>query len=915
MHSDRELLWHLDLSFPPQVADRSPQDLEEALCRTRAALEGYRSLYENTPSVYFVLDLQGNILGINGYGADRLGYAVADLIQQPIFSTFHAEDRSALEAAFLAFVQTAPAVTTVDKAASNDSGWEFRQVCRDGSVIWSRMSLRILPHPSAVLFVCEDVTQRRQAEAQLHLLEQVIAGSSSSVVIVDATLPEQPIVFVNHSFERLTGYRAADVQGHNCRFLQGNNTDQPALAELRSALQAGKPCQVVLQNYRKDNTLFWNELHISPIFSTAGQLTHFVGVQTDVTERKRQEAIVQQQAEQERRIAALTQLSAGIAQRIRRSLNLDEILKTTVTEIRQFLATDRVFIYRFHPDWGGVVAVESVEANWKSIQGKKIRDSFFGTPAGRDAYKRGRMQIVGNVRNAGLSACHLDLMNQLQVRASLVLPILQSSGSEADDQLWGLLVAHHCASPREWQPLETDSLSQLASQVGIAIQQAELYQQVQRLNAQLEQQVQARTEQLQRSLTFEALLKRITDRVRDTLDERQILQSAVRELNLGLGVDSCDTAVYELEPLPQTALAASQVSKIATIRYEHHRSGIPSTPQRSLHMSESPELYDQLLQGQYTQFCRLRARQGWRSVLACPIFDDQGTLGDLWLYRPKEQPFDELEIRLVQQVANQCAIALRQARFHQAIQTQLVELEKLNQLKDDFLSTISHELRSPVCNMKMAIQMLEVSRPDSNQAIEPHRSSRYLNILKNECDREINLIDDLLDLQKLESNGRLISPAAIELPLWFTHLVKPFQERAQARQQRLELHLSSNLPILISDPSRLDRILHELLSNACKYTPSGERIVVAAQAQTQTVRLSVCSLGVEISSEEQAHVFDQFYRIPRTNRAQQGGSGLGLALVKKLTQLLGGRVYVESASNQTCFFVELPINYLAGDLV
>jgi PAS domain S-box-containing protein len=934
MPFDQEFIWKRlcegEALQQSSSANLSREDLEETLYRAKTKLEAYHALYNNTPSAYFVLNLKAIVLGINDYGATRLGYTATELVDQPVFNTFHEDDRTALEAAFSNFVRSpsTPDIAKDDHSLDLDdqvltSGWEFRQVCKDGTVIWVRITLRILRHSdiaAVVLFVCEDVTQRKQAEAQLHLLEQAIVGSNSGIVVVNATQPDQPLTYVNPCFERMTGYSAAEVIGRNCRLLQGSDTNQPGLTELRSALQEGSACQVVVRNYRKDGSLFWNELHISPLYSLTGQLTHFVGVQSDVTERQRSEAALRQQAEQEQRVLALTRLSAGIAQRIRRSLDLEEILQTTVAEVRQFLNADRVFIYQFEPDWSGIIVVESVGEAWLPIQGIRIRDTFFDSAAGRDLYKQGRVQAIADVHQAGLSSCHLDLMNRLQVRASLVVPILQQVAIDqvVGEQLWGLLVAHQCVGDRHWQQLEIDLLCQLASQVGIAIQQAELYQQVRRLNTKLEQQVQERTAQLQQALDCEALLKRITDKVRDTLDESQILQTVVRELSLGLDISSCETALYNIAQ-SQIAPCTTEFSRgVATIRYEHTGLGFPVAADRVLPMSESPEIYTQLLAGQYFQFCRLRLRQGWRAVLACPIFDDEGTLGDLWLFKSKEHLFNDSEIRLVQQVATQCAIALRQAQLYQTLQTQLEELENFNQLKDDFLNTIAHELRSPVCNMKMAIQMLEVANcrealsASEAEMVDQQRSSRYLKILQNECDREISLINDLLTLQKLEAKIQSVSRGAIELSVWLVQLLKPFQEQVYQRQQVLELHLSPNLPILISDSVHLERILGELLNNACKYTPPGERIILTAQAEARTVRLTVCSSGIELSKEEQSRIFEKFYQISPTHRQgsdrRQSGLGLGLLLVKRLTDLLGGRVWVESKASQTCFMIELPID-------
>ncbi|HEY9849283.1 MAG TPA: PAS domain S-box protein [Leptolyngbyaceae cyanobacterium] len=192
----------------------------------------------------------------------------------------------------------------------------------------------------------------------------------------------------------------------------------------------------------------------------------------DITEQKRAEESLRQQAERER-------LLGRMAERIRRSLNLMEILNTTVAEVRQFLATDRVLIYRFHPDWSGVVVVESVEGDWTPILGTSIVDPCFGASM-IQPYQEGRINGIEDIFNANIKECYFNLLTQFQVRANLVVPILQG------EQLWGLLIAHHCRDARKWQDLEIDLLKQLATQVAIAIQQAELYQKLEKANQELQ---------------------------------------------------------------------------------------------------------------------------------------------------------------------------------------------------------------------------------------------------------------------------------------------------------------------------------------------------------------------------------------------------------------------------------------------
>ncbi len=121
------------------------------------------------------------------------------------------------------------------------------------------------------------------------LLERAIGASSCGITVSDMRDPLQPLIFVNAAFERITGYSGEEVIGKNCRFLQGPDRQQPALAKLRAALKTGTECSVTLQNYRKDGKPFWNELILSPVFDVGGSLTHFIGVQTDITQRKQAE--------------------------------------------------------------------------------------------------------------------------------------------------------------------------------------------------------------------------------------------------------------------------------------------------------------------------------------------------------------------------------------------------------------------------------------------------------------------------------------------------------------------------------------------------------------------------------------------------------------------------------------------------
>ena len=137
--------------------------------------------------------------------------------------------------------------------------------------------------------VVRDISRQHHAEAQARLLQRAAESVQNGILIADARKPDLPLVYANPAFSAITGYAASDVLGRNCRFLQASDNDQPGLAALRAALADGREVSVVLRNYRRDGSLFWNELLVAPVRDDDGQLTHFVGVQQDVTEARRNE--------------------------------------------------------------------------------------------------------------------------------------------------------------------------------------------------------------------------------------------------------------------------------------------------------------------------------------------------------------------------------------------------------------------------------------------------------------------------------------------------------------------------------------------------------------------------------------------------------------------------------------------------
>ena len=173
------------------------------------------------------------------------------------------------------------------------------------------------------------------------------------------------------------------------------------------------------------------------------------------------------------------QLIRNITEKIRQSLHLEDILATIVGEVRHLLGTDRVVLYQFSDTWQGSIVQESVVPNFPSLMGQWIGDNCFSEKYVK-LYRQGRVRAIEDIETADIADCHRDLLRSLDIRANLVMPVAYQ------DQLWGLLIAHHCRGPRCWQQSELDLLGQLAVQAAIAIRQGELYQHLEVANQQLQ---------------------------------------------------------------------------------------------------------------------------------------------------------------------------------------------------------------------------------------------------------------------------------------------------------------------------------------------------------------------------------------------------------------------------------------------
>ncbi|HEY9648735.1 MAG TPA: PAS domain-containing protein, partial [Chroococcidiopsis sp.] len=760
---------------------------------------------------------------------------------------------------------------------------------------------RIIPMDNdTVLVLVRDISDRKRVEFALRHREQEFRMLAENAPDCIMRCDRQfRYLYVNPTTERLSQMARADIVGKTSAELGFADSLvqlwHGAVAEVFRTGD-GQILEYELPLPSGDRTFY---SRIVPEWGDDGTVCSVLIVARDITDLKRAQNELRRQAERERLLSTVTQY-------IRQSLDLSQILTTAVDEIRHLLHADRVLIYQFNSDWSGDMVAESVVAPWHPVIGSSHHDPCF-TGALVDRYRGGHISQIDDINTVNLTPCYRDFLASFQIQAALTMSLLDG------EQLWGLFCIHYCAAAHSWQAWEVELLQRVVDQVAIAIHQSQLYTQVQTLNANLEQQVQERTTQLQQSFEFEALLNRITERLRNSLDEQRILDAAINEFAEHLNIQFGNVALYN------TVGSLAEHDENIVIVSEYNRLS-PALSTFVISAVEFPHIQYQVHHNVQFQFCMPLPIEGdrWQTALLSPMVDENNiVLGDILLLRSQDQYFTETEMKLVQQVANQCAIALRQSRLYQSAQNQVTELERLNQLKDDFLSTVSHELRTPMANIKMATELLEIYLVQ--QGILPPELSleniteqaspiiRYFHILKDAEEREITLINDLLDLARIDAQTEPLNLTTIALQNWIPHLLEPFLTRTQQQRQQLTVEIQTDIPPCQIDLAHFQRILSELLNNACKYTPAGETIGVVVCATAEWLELKVFNSGVDIPQEECDRIFDRFYRIPNSDPWKHGGTGLGLALVKKLVEYMDGSISVERSPNRIEFAIHLPL--------
>lgn len=719
------------------------------------------------------------------------------------------------------------------------------------------------------------------------------------------------ILKANPAMSNLIGYTEAQLRRLDYRTISHPDDfadEMNFIEQLINNRLAGKSC-LQKRFICRNGGIIWTEVTIFLRGEVEAEDSYLLIFVKDLSYILQAEKEIQLRRERE-------SLLSEIAATIRSTFNFPNILEIGVRKLQTALNVDRVVAYQLQPDASGICVSEAVKPAYTAIKGKHFPADCIPQRY-LQAYSQGRLWHSIDVRTEELSECYRQMLEQMEVRSIMVAAIQQRKDNSLElDQgkLWGLLIVHQCRTPRQWTEDERQLVQAVANQMAIAFEQASLVQQLQAYTQELEERVKERTLTLKRSLQFEQLIRKLTVSLRQELKENQILQTSVEGLVTALEIDGCCAMLFQ---------ASEEILKIEHEYFKENQyseviNNEDSLIGNCLLVNELPgNCRSALFAGKtYIGLITLNSNQTHTTananiVLISPIWDTQGLIGGIALLQSQSHHFTQDEILLIEQVASQCTLAIRQSRQLQLLSEKNQELSTLNRVKGEIIANTSHELRTPLTAiMGFSSVLLEECFGKLN-----HKQKEYVDRIYSSGQYLLELINDILDMSRIEA-GRLELDLQIVFIKEITETaISLVRERAIAQGLSLEVEVASDLEYLIADPIRLKQILINLLSNAVKFTPKGSvglRVYRSRETVegciTEKVNFTVWDTGIGIDPSDQVKLFSPFSQIHTSLSRKFSGTGLGLAIARRLAELHGGSITLESSLGKgTSFTLQMPL--------
>jgi signal transduction histidine kinase len=320
--------------------------------------------------------------------------------------------------------------------------------------------------------------------------------------------------------------------------------------------------------------------------------------------------------------------------------------------------------------------------------------------------------------------------------------------------------------------------------------------------------------------------------------------------------------------------------------------------------------YDAVTDPQVGRLLKAMEKDGYRGFLAAPLEAKSELLGAVFLLYRKKEPVPEAAVATLRALCGQVALVVRNIQYNEELARKNDELTHLDQLKSDFMATMSHELRTPLTSIiGYSDMLLSGMTGELNE-----KQAAFVDSILKGGEALLNLINDVLDLTKIEAGRLELNREAVDLRAALLGVLPVVKPRAQDKRIRISTFLPTDLPLVWADPGKLNQVLLNLITNGIKYTHENGSVSVEARTVDRSVEIWVNDTGIGIAREDQAKVFQRFTQIDSSATRSQGGTGLGLAIVRELVELHGGTIRLQSKLGRgSSFIFTMPISTKPAD--
>ncbi|MGI9334539.1 MAG: PAS domain S-box protein [Gammaproteobacteria bacterium] len=792
-----------------------------------------------------------------------------------------------------------------------------------GLVVWRYRSVVNLNR-----LLLATVKQREATQTALDLRNRCVEATDDAVLITGPAQADCPIVSVNRAFKRMTGYGAEEVLGRNPRFLQGNDCDQAGLEDVRVALRDGRSVRTTLRNYRKDGSLFQVELHVSPVEDSNGQLTHFIGIQRDVTDLLTAQEALQ---DGEARFRDFAETAADWFWEMGRDLrfthmtgNVQSILgvdpESFIGRTRQEVhrpSEDDPLWSRHFEDIAAHKPFQDLEVPWIRPDGERRVVVLNGRPL-----FDGGGEFIG-YRGTGrdVSALHRARLELRQSHALLEQRVQERTRMLREE-----------VSLRQHAEEKTRTLLEHAPDVIIIIDRTG---KIEFANMQTEQVLGYSSEEL----IGQPIERLVPERLRaGHVAHRSAFVGNPTPRPMGTGLqlyalrgDGVEIPIeVSLSPIhtEHGLVVAASIRDITERKAAEFALRESEERYRSLFENTSDLIQSVTPDGSFAY-----VNPAWRRTLGyteeeverLSVFDVihpdcQAHCRKVFERLMTGEAAQHIEAQFVTKSGQPLYVegnatchfrdgkpVMTRALFHDvtsrmealaSIRDAKEAAEKATATKTRFLAAASHDLRQPLQSLELYLSVL-------SRATDPTQAQSLQAKMQHSLDTMEELLNALLDISKLDSGS--VDPDVRDFAL------QPLLERViasaapHAQDKGLELRCTHTSCIVHSDPALLERVLENLMGNAIRYTDEGH-VSLRCPVQDNAVRIEVRDTGVGIPEHALETIFEEYVQLDNPVRDRQKGLGLGLAIVKHIADLLGHPLSVASVPDDgSIFSVVVPL--------